>query len=109
SLPITIYQPDRDQIPYLQENDINWAGPILLFTVAALSENPHLVSVALGVVSNYVTAIFKGSAEPVRAKLSVVIETATTKTTTKTTKRYDFDGPPEDIPSIISLIKDSQK
>jgi hypothetical protein len=109
NLPIVVYQPDGQKIPYLQENDIHWTGPILFFAVAQLSENPNLISVALGVISNYVTGIFKGSVEQVRARLSVVVEMSETKTTKKITKRYDYDGPPDQIADIIKLIKEDEK
>jgi hypothetical protein len=106
NLPITVYQPDGVQIPYLQENDNTWIGPILFFGAAFISENPQFISVALSVIANYVTELFKGSPEPARAKLSVVVEIHTTKTTRTTTKRIDFDGPPDKITEITALIKD---
>ena len=106
NLPITIYQPDGTQIPYLQENDNTWIGPVLFFSMATLIENPHILGVALGVIANYATDIFRGSPEPGRARLSVVIETSTTKTTKKTTKKIDYDGPHDKINDILSFIKD---
>jgi hypothetical protein len=105
-LPITIYQPDGVKIPYLQENDITWVGPLLFFSAAALTENPHLLGASLGVIGNYLTELFTGLPKPGRVKLSVVIETATTKTTTKTTKRIDYDGPADKLSEINGLIKD---
>src|SRR5947209_370171 len=74
-LPITVYQPDGEKIPYLQENDITWVGPVLFFSYAAVSQNPHIISVALSVIANYVTDLFKGLPQPARVRLSVVIET----------------------------------
>src|SRR4051794_33025838 len=50
-LPITVYQPDGTKIPYLQENDITWIGPLLFFSAAALWQNPNIVSVALSVIA----------------------------------------------------------
>ncbi len=106
SLPVTVYQPDGTRIPYLQENDITWVGPALFVSYAALSQNPHILSVALSVIANYVTDLFKGSPQPARVKLSVVVETHTTKTTTTVTKKIDFDGPPDKLSEINGLIKD---
>jgi hypothetical protein len=106
NVPITIYQPDGPQIPYLQENDNTWIGPVLFVSAGVMSQNPHILNVALGVIGNYVTDLFKGSPQPARAKLSVVIETTATKATTKTTKKIDFDGPPDKITEINNLIKD---
>jgi hypothetical protein len=105
-LPITVYQPDGARIPYLQENDVTWVGPVLFFSAAALVQNPHLVSVALSVIANYVTDLFKGLPPSARVRLTVVVETTTTKTTKKTTKKIDFDGPPDKISEINDLVKD---
>ncbi len=105
-LPIAVYQPDEAKIPYLQENDITWVGPALFFSAAAISQHPHIVSVVLSVIANYVTDLFKGLSQPGRARLSVVVETTTTKTTTKTTKKINFDGPPDKLSEITDLIKD---
>ena len=73
---------------------------------AALCQNPNILSVALSVIANYVTDLFKGLPQPARMKLSVVVETKTTKTTTTVTKKIDFDGPPDKLPEINGLIKD---
>jgi hypothetical protein len=105
-LPITVYQPDGAKIPYLQENDVTWVGPLLFFSAAALTENPYLLGASLGVIGNYMTELFRGSPKSGRVKLSVVIETATTSTTTKTTKKIDFDGPADKLSEINGLIKD---
>ncbi len=105
-LPVAVYQPDGAKIPYLQENDITWVGPVLFVSYAALSQNPHILSLALSVIANYVTDLFKGLPQPARMKLSVVVETKTTKTTTTVTKKIDFDGPPDKLSEINGLIKD---
>jgi hypothetical protein len=105
-LPVTVYQPDGTKIPYVQENDITWIGPLLFVSCAALSQNPHILSVALSVIANYVTDLFKGLPQPARVKLSLVVETHTTKTTTTVTKKIDFDGPPDKLSEINGLIKD---
>lgn len=105
-IPIALYKPDGADIPVLQENDNTWVGPIIFVTAAALSSNPDILAVALGVIANYVTELFRGSPEPSRARITVVVETSKTKTTKKTTKRINFDGPPEEIKEIKKIIKD---
>jgi hypothetical protein len=107
-VPLTVLQPEGRNIPYLQQNDITWVGPVLFFGAAALSENAHLLSVSLSVIGNYVTELFRGTQTGVRTKLTVVIETTTTKTTTKTTKKYEYDGPPDKITDITNIIKETK-
>jgi hypothetical protein len=105
-LPIGAYQLEGAKIPYLQENDITWVGPVLFFSAAAISQTPHIVSIALSVIANYVTDLFKGVPQSARVKLSVVVETHNTKTTTTVTKKIDFDGPPDKLSEINGIIKD---
>ena len=51
---------DRDKRPpYLKMRSYDWIGPILLVPAALMLENPSFVSVALSVIANYVTDIFK--------------------------------------------------
>jgi hypothetical protein len=119
NLPITVYQPDGATIPYLQENDNTWTGPILLLGYAVLTSDPNALAVSLSIIANYLTDFFRGNPEPVRAKLSFVVEvletetkeketkTGTTKTTKVIRKRFDFDGPPDELPGFPDFIKDN--
>jgi len=105
-IPIAVYSPKEYQIPYRTENDITWVGPLLFFSASALSQDPNLINLTFGVIGNYLTDFFKGWARPGRVKLSVVFETTITKSTTKTTKRLDFDGPAENLPYLMQKLKE---
>jgi hypothetical protein len=108
NIHLTIYQPDGVAIPYLQENDNTWVGPTLFFGVTVLTQQPELISVALSVISNFLTEHFRGRPEPSRARFSVIRETTETKTTKKVTNRYEFDGPPEQMAEFIAMIKEQK-
>ena len=64
-----------------------------------LSQNPHIVSVALGIIANYATEIFK--AEPRgMVKLSIVLE----KRPKSECLRIDYVGPAEGLATIDTFL-----
>jgi hypothetical protein len=55
---------------------LEWIGPVIIITAAAVSQNPEIVSITLKVTSNYLTDWFRGvSKENRRASLTIVKET----------------------------------
>ena len=53
--------PDRTHgIRYIQNNAADWVGPTIFVAGSLWSQNPLAISVALSVVSNYLTDLFKG-------------------------------------------------
>ena len=46
--------------PRLSEHHADWIGPTIFVSSALLSESSALVTIALGVITNYVTDLFKG-------------------------------------------------
>jgi hypothetical protein len=94
NVSVTVYQPNGVTIPSIQENDNTWVGPLLFFTASSLSANPELITVALGVISNYVTDLFRGLPGQNRAKLSLIIESETTTTTTTAPSMLTTPTPP---------------
>ena len=69
---------------------------------SALSGNPELINVALGVVANYVTEFFRGTpSDRQRAELSVAI-----KTEEGESRRIDYRGPPEGIRDLPDVIRE---
>lgn len=94
SISSVLVEPTAGDRKYLVQKSIAWYGPILLFTIAELSQNPQLLSVSLGVISNYLAERFAGNTvEESQVELSVVVE----KTKTKTTRKLDYKGPIEGL------------
>lgn len=60
--------------PRLSEHHADWIGPTIFVSSALLSESSALVAVALGVITNYVTDLFKGVPGRHTASLKVVVE-----------------------------------
>lgn len=88
---------------YLDVKSFEWIGPTLLVTGAFASQNQAAISVALNVISNYLTDWFKGTPEKNTAKLQIIVE----KTKSKQFVKIDYEGPPEGIKNLPPIIFDT--
>ncbi|MFZ6727686.1 hypothetical protein ACO0K2_19555 [Undibacterium sp. MH2W] len=92
---------DADNRPaYLQQYGFEWYGPTLFYTLAALSENPTLVSVSLGIITNYLYDLFKGEKNGT-ALLDVIIEKPD-----GSCKHVQYKGPPEGLASVADIVRE---
>jgi len=87
----------------LEQRSIDWFGPTLLFTTAALTQNPELVSVALNVLSNYISDYFKGQRAP-NIKINIVIQKSKTEYT-----NFMYEGPKDGLTEIEKVIEKLKK
>jgi hypothetical protein len=98
-------KPDGELWPAAQENAADWIGPTIFLGSSLWVSNPALVSVALGVVSNYVTDLFRGRPPAeCRASLSLVIEDESGET-----RRLDYHGSPAGIAELPNVIKEMRR
>jgi hypothetical protein len=74
SIPVEELIASGDFPNYVEHNDFEWVVPTLFIPAALLSQNPELVSLALGVLANYITDFLKGRPGPKTAKINIVIE-----------------------------------
>jgi hypothetical protein len=90
---------DGQEYPPLVQHAVDWIGPTIFFTAAAISQNPEIVSIALGVISNYLTDFFKGAPkEERRARLKIVKETE------DGCKSFDYEGPAENLGQVKDIM-----
>jgi hypothetical protein len=97
-------EPDGERFPTVKENAFEWAGPIIFVAASLVSQNPNAVSIALGVVSNYVTEFFRGVGGPKKARLDIVVE----KTSEQGSifKRVHFEGGPEELQHVADVVRE---
>jgi hypothetical protein len=88
-------------VPYIQNNSFGWVGPTLFVSWALVSENPTVVTVALGVIANYLTDFLKGISGKTEVSLSIVVE----KRTDRTCKRITYKGNVEGLSSLADIVK----
>lgn len=91
---------DEDHQPsYLQQYGSDWFGPTVFVTAGLLSQNPDLLSVTFGLITNYLYDYFKGVGD-VKASLNVVYERAD-----GTCKQITYSGPPAGMSEIAKIVK----
>jgi hypothetical protein len=59
---------------YVEHNDFEWVAPALFIPAALISQNPEVVSLALGVLANYITDFLKGRPGPKIANIKIIVE-----------------------------------
>lgn len=101
NLPLVELFNKAQQPPYIQNNGYEWFGPTLFLPVAFLSQNPHIISVALGLITNHLYDIFRGSGNG-SASLQIVCESKD-GTCTKISYSGTIDGLKE-IPNIVASL-----
>ena len=96
-----------ENISYVFEESFGWVSPLIFFTSVFIIQNPYLIDVAIGVISNYLTDWFKGiSDKEKKVSLNIVEETRS-----GSYKKIDYSGPLEglqELPAIIRSIHDEQ-
>ncbi|MCK4598697.1 hypothetical protein KAU37_02540 [Candidatus Bipolaricaulota bacterium] len=93
---------EDERFPQVSEKAFEgWVGPTLFVSFALLSQNPHIISVALGMISNYLTDWFKGIPGGGNAKLDIVVETRK-----KTYKRIYYEGPVSGLEKAAQVIRE---
>ena len=65
---------------FRQRRSVDWYAPTLFISFSLLTENSTLISVALNILSNYVTNFFKGTFGKKNVKFDIVVETSPKKT-----------------------------
>jgi len=91
-----------EKIPYSAGEAFEWIGPIIFVSSLLLSENPHLINIALNVISNYLIDWFRGIPYNERkVKLSIVIETRSGEY-----KEVKYEGPPDGLDKLPEILKE---
>jgi len=84
------------------EEAFQWIGPTIFIPALIITQNPYLVSMAINVISNYLTDWFKGISSKSRlARLSVVVETKS-----GISKRINYKGPVNGLKELPAIIKE---
>jgi len=89
-----------EKIPCSAEKAFEWIGPTIFVSSLLLSQNPHLVNIALNVISNYLTDWFRGIAYNERkVKLSIVVETRSGDY-----KEVKYEGSPDGLDKLLDKV-----
>jgi len=99
----TPIEPEGERFPQISEKSFDeWVAPTIFVSGALMSQNPAVLSVALGVISNYLTECLKGI--PMRsreAKLDVVVQVGKGQY-----RRLHYKGPVEGLQELPAIARE---
>jgi len=106
SIEVRLAEGELSDVVLEDRHSIEWFGPIILFSAAAIANNPEIVTITLNIISNYLSNILFGDKvtkdEPV-AKFHIVIQDE------EGTKKIKYEGPVSGISDIENVIKAVKK
>lgn len=98
----TRLEPRGQRFPVVAEKGFReWVSPTLFVSCSLLSQNPHLVGIALGVISNYLTDFFKGVPGGGKVKLAIVVEQSDGSCT-----RLCYEGPVSGLEDLGEVARE---
>lgn len=102
NIPETRLENEEERFPEAVEEAFEWIGPIIFVGYSILTQNPHVLAIALGVISNYLSDWFKGiPRDRRRVRFDIVLETKQ-----KTCKRIHYDGDIEGLKQLPEIIRE---
>lgn len=91
---------EENQPPYLQQYSFEWFGPTLFISAGLLSNDPNVLSVTLGVITNYLYDLFKGTKDG-KATLDVIFQQAD-----GSCKRVHYSGNPDGLSKVADVVRE---
>lgn len=91
---------EDEQPAYLQQYSFEWFGPTMFVAAGMLSQDPNIVSVSLGIITNYLYDLFKGTKDG-KASLSVVVQQAD-----GSCKEVRYCGPPDGLGKVADIVRE---
>lgn len=82
-----------------EHRSYEWFAPILFISSLYYTQNPEAVALAISMLANYLTQIFKG-----KSSESINVIAYVEKEKDKTTKRIEYKGPIEGLEKLSSSI-----
>jgi hypothetical protein len=79
---------------------LDWISPTLLVTSLLMTQNPGAVTIALNIISSYVTEIFKGIKGDPQVKLTVI----QTETNRGKARKIRYIGPVSGLNDVLKVL-----
>jgi len=96
----TPIEKSEEKIPCSAEKAFEWIGPTIFVSSLLLSQNPHLITIALNVISNYLTGWFKGIPYNERKAKLIIVE----ETRSGDYKEVKYEGPPDGLDELLNKV-----
>jgi hypothetical protein len=98
-IPETRLERKGQKIPCIKENEFALILPALFVGGLLLTQNLHLLSIALNVIANYATDFFKGIPRRKKVVLDVIVEDKTGRRS----KKIHYEGEAEGLKEIAII------
>lgn len=99
-LEITPLLPIGEKSAISLNRSAGWIGPAIFISAGLLSTNATAVSVALGVLTNYLSDFMKGSLRSKGVELDVIVE----RHGDRVCKRISYNGPIEGLAQLADAV-----
>lgn len=94
---------NKNELKFQENRSFEWFGPTLFVTAMAISQNPNLVSIALGIISNYLTDVLKGSSGENKISLTIIRENPD-----KTKTKIKYSGDKDGLKELAKIVKSTK-
>jgi hypothetical protein len=102
NIPIVELLPPSERRRYIQNNSADWLAPALFISAALVIENPTMVSIALNVLSNYLSDFFKGMPGKAKTvKLRIIVE----KTSDGSCSKVSYEGDLSGLDGVAQIVQ----
>lgn len=102
-LPLTIIGKNEDY-ELVENRAVEWFVPVLFISSLYYSQNPEAVTIALNMLANYLTKLFKTKSDT-DVNLKVILQDEETKKT----KKVKYKGPAEGLKDLDKVIESTFK
>ncbi|MGJ5719918.1 hypothetical protein ACSBQN_04635 [Morganella sp. B601] len=96
---VEIFDEDS-QPPYLQQYGFEWFGPTLFISTGLLLQEPNVLSITLGIITNYLYDLFKGGKNG-KVLLDIIVQQAD-----GSCKEVHYSGSPNGLSEIAEIVKE---
>lgn len=104
NVPWSEIRRDNEDPIYMGYRSAEWVLPTLFFSAPLLLANPAIVTVALGVIANFLTEALKRTGRKQIGKLDIVIEKE--KKRSKICKKISYEGPIDEMSKLEDIVKE---
>lgn len=99
-LPVSSILADGERAPLILNRSAGWTGPALFIAAGLLSSNATAVSLALGVLTNYLSDFLKGSLREKGVSIDIIVE----RKGDRVCKRISYQGPIEGLQTLAQAV-----
>ena len=96
----TRIEPAGVKFPSEHKKAADWIGPTIFFSALLLSQNPQAVEIALRIISDYLTDLFRGTMGSSKSTLDVVVKSP------KGYRRIHYEGGHKGLSEVRETVRE---